>query len=185
MAFHAEERLSGLVFGLFSLQIISISIEKERLMKSIIPLFSMRSLLLTILLLRPLFVLLMRLRLGVLMRRLRILRDGLIMYLRSILLILVILFVADDFILVAKDLLLGLKQLQVGRGGLRDLVVIFDLEFVGHYLNYICQLCTIGMIGGKGILGFELLFIVKKLDHFKGCSATARISRVVRKALRA
>ena len=83
-------------------------------MKSIIPLFSMRPLLLTILLLRPLLVLLMRLRLGVLMRRVRILRDGLIMYLRSILLILVILFIADDFILVAEDLLLGLKQLQVG-----------------------------------------------------------------------
>lgn len=78
-------------------------------MKSIIPLFGMRSLLLTILLLRPLFVLLMRLRLRVLMRRLCILRDRLIMYLRSILLILLILFIADDFVLVAKDLLFGLK----------------------------------------------------------------------------
>lgn len=81
------------------------------------------------------------------MRRMRILSDGLIMNLRIILLILVIFFIADDLVLVAKYLLFGLKQLQVGRSSLRDLVVIFNLEFVGHYLNYICQLCKIEIIG--------------------------------------
>lgn len=42
--------------------------------------------------------------------------------------------VADDFVLIAEGLLLGLEQLQVGRGRLGDLVVVFNLEFVGHSL---------------------------------------------------
>lgn len=139
VAFHAEEGLSGLVFRFFCLQVVAIPIEKERLVEPIISLLGVRPLLLTILFLRSLLVLLVRLRLGMLMRRLRILRDGFIMQLRSILLILLI---ADDLVLVAEDLLLGLQQLQIGRGGLRDLVVIFDLEFVGHYLNYIASYAT-------------------------------------------
>lgn len=38
--------------------------------------------------------------------------------------------VADDLVLVAEGLLLRLKQLQVGRCGLRDLVVVLHLEFI-------------------------------------------------------
>lgn len=70
------------------------------------------------------------------------------MYLRRIFFIL---FIADDLVLVAEDFLLGLQQLQIGRSGLWDLVVVFDLEFVGHYLNYICQLCRMKKGRKKGL----------------------------------
>lgn len=50
------------------------------------------------------------------------------------------LVVADDFVFVAKDFLLGLEQLQVGRGGLWDFMVVFNFELVRHSIIQIISL---------------------------------------------
>jgi hypothetical protein len=38
-------------------------------------------------------------------------------------------FGADKLVLIAEDLLFGFEELKVGRGGVRELVVVLDFEF--------------------------------------------------------
>jgi hypothetical protein len=105
-----------------------IAIEEERLVKSILALLCVWALLLAILFLRAGFLFFVGLRFGVFVGGLRVLRlgNGFIVRLRAVPI------VADDFVLVAKGLLLRLQQLQVGRGCLRNFVVVFDLKLVWH-----------------------------------------------------
>jgi hypothetical protein len=103
-----------------------LAVEEEGLVESVLALLGVRSLLLAVLFLRARFLFFVGVRLGVLVRGLRVLRlrDGFVVRLRAVPV------VADDLVLVPEGLLLRLQQLQVGRRRLRDLVVVFDLELV-------------------------------------------------------
>ena len=120
-----EQRLGSLMLAVLDLQI---PIQKQRLMQPLLSLLSMRPFLATPHLIPSL---LMRLSLGVLVGR--IVPSGFIMIMMMGMSPFLLGF--DDIVLIAEYLLFGLEQLEVGRGALGHLVVVFYFEFACHFNN--------------------------------------------------